>query len=66
MTIKMTEADFHIANNEMVGICLGCGEWRDMCEPDARNYLCKDGCGENKVYGVEELMMMGEIEFAGV
>jgi len=44
------------------GICRACHQ--EVCsgvEPDARNYPC-ESCGELEVYGVEELMMMGEIE----
>ena len=39
------------------GICIACGEDADGCEPDAREYTC-EACGENQVYGAEELMMM--------
>ena len=40
------------------GFCLACGEEADGCEPDARKYTC-DYCGEKKVYGAEEILMMG-------
>ena len=40
------------------GFCIACGEERDGCEPDARNYPC-ESCGERKVYGASELLMMG-------
>lgn len=43
---------------EYAGICLNCGESRDSCEPDARDYLC-ESCGERKVYGIAEAIMMG-------
>jgi hypothetical protein len=39
------------------GFCLACGEDADGCEPDARNYEC-ECCGEHKVYGAEEVLMM--------
>ena len=39
------------------GICLACGEDFDGIEPDARRYEC-ECCGEPKVYGAEELMIM--------
>ena len=42
------------------GFCIACGEERDGCEPDARNYPC-ESCGEHKVYGASELLMMGYI-----
>lgn len=40
------------------GICLACGADADGCEPDARRCEC-DECGENRVYGAQELLMMG-------
>lgn len=39
------------------GFCIACGEEAYDCEPDARMYTC-EFCGENKVYGSEELAMM--------
>ena len=39
------------------GICLACGLDQDGCEPDARRYEC-DSCGENAVFGAEELLFM--------
>jgi len=40
------------------GFCLGCGDTQTGCEPDARRYTC-ESCGAAKVYGAEELAMMG-------
>ncbi len=44
--------------DELVGFCLECGEERDGCEPDARNYECY-ACGAMRVMGAEELRLMG-------
>lgn len=44
------------------GFCLACGSEAEGVEPDARGYEC-EGCGEAKVYGLEELMLMGLIRF---
>lgn len=45
------------------GVCLACGELQwEGCEPDARNYKCQD-CGQMQVFGAEEALMRGEIEF---
>ena len=41
------------------GFCLACGAENDGCEPDARNYKCEE-CGEKKVFGAEEILVMGE------
>ena len=40
------------------GFCVACGEERDGCEPDARNYPC-ESCGKSQVYGAMELLLMG-------
>jgi hypothetical protein len=40
------------------GFCLACGETQDGVEPDARRYKC-ECCGEEKVYGAENLVLMG-------
>lgn len=40
------------------GFCLACGAQQDGCEPDARRYAC-DVCEERRVYGAEEILMMG-------
>ena len=39
------------------GFCIACGAEADSVEPDARKYKC-EVCGEHKVYGAEELLMM--------
>jgi predicted RNA-binding Zn-ribbon protein involved in translation (DUF1610 family) len=46
-----------IESGEYVGFCLACGAENYGVEPDARKYECED-CGEEKVYGAEELLMM--------
>lgn len=40
------------------GFCAACGHEQDGCEPDARGYECEE-CGENQVYGAQELLLMG-------
>ena len=40
------------------GWCLKCGHEVDGVEPDARKYVC-ECCGLPKVYGIEELLLMG-------
>lgn len=48
------------ASENMEGFCIGCGTTRSSCEPDAREYDC-DECGQLKVYGAEELALMGYV-----
>lgn len=40
------------------GFCLACGNTQSGVEPDARKYEC-ESCGAPKVYGAEELVLMG-------
>lgn len=45
--------------HDSLGFCVGCGEETDsMVEPDARQYVCAC-CDKPKVYGAEELALMG-------
>ena len=44
-------------SGEYVGFCIACGYEQEGVEPDARKYKC-ERCGEMKVYGAEELMIM--------
>lgn len=43
------------------GWCLACGETQGGVEPDARAYKC-ESCGADKVYGAEELVLMGLVD----
>jgi Zn finger protein HypA/HybF involved in hydrogenase expression len=47
-----------IEGDNCEGWCLACGASQSGCEPDAQRYTC-EGCGAAKVYGAEELMLMG-------
>ena len=63
-SFTFTEEDFRTLSEDGIGFCIHCGEEAvDYCEPDAREYLC-EFCGEREVYGMEELLLMGLIEFA--
>lgn len=57
---EMTEPQYHDLANNYTGLCKACGQERDECEPDARDYPC-ESCGANEVYGTEELLMMNMI-----
>lgn len=50
-----------LASESMQGFCLACGEEVEGVEPDARKYEC-ESCGEAKVYGLEELLLMGLVK----
>jgi predicted RNA-binding Zn-ribbon protein involved in translation (DUF1610 family) len=53
---SMEEAE--TMDSEGYGFCLACGNDCQPAEPDARKYVC-DACGEEKVYGASELILMG-------
>ena len=61
-TVSMSEADFEEHLHNDVGVCVECHGTREGCEPDAREYKCPS-CGLSTVYGVEWLMVAGDIEF---
>lgn len=61
MKIEITAYDYESALECYEGICLNCGSHRYGCEPDARKYKCEI-CGEYKVYGVPELLIMGVLD----
>jgi hypothetical protein len=46
-----------IESGDYMGFCLACGAEQEGVEPDARKYKC-EACGEDKVYGCEELLIM--------
>ena len=56
--LVMSEEEYRTLHDAGVGFCLACGEEADGgIEPDARRYLC-EACGQRKVYGLEELLLM--------
>ena len=55
----MSETEYRQQHRESLGFCLACGTIADeTVEPDARRYPC-ERCEQNKVYGLEELFLMG-------
>ena len=54
-------ADYNRMRGEYIGICLACEAERESTEPDACDYPCEE-CGEPRVFGIEELLLMGEID----
>lgn len=57
----VTQEEYESLSESYQGICLECGEVRDNCEPDAEKYEC-ESCGELKVYGAEQMLIMGRLE----
>jgi hypothetical protein len=49
-----------IESGDSVGYCLACGAENYGVEPDARRYPCEE-CEELKVYGAEELLLLGMV-----
>lgn len=56
----MTEEEYQEFDSDYMGLCIHCGSEAFECEPDARNYPC-DECSEKTVFGIQELLMMGNI-----
>jgi hypothetical protein len=52
----MDAAERQMIDLDNPGFCLACGNEQGGCEPDARRIRC-EVCGENKVYGAQELML---------
>jgi hypothetical protein len=57
---KMSESAYASMLEEFGGFCISCREEVSGVEPDARNYGCEN-CGKPRVFGVEELLVMGLI-----
>ncbi len=63
-TIQVSEAEYSDLSENYGGFCIQCGDQADGVEPDARRYRC-ESCGANAVYGAEELLLRGVIQFSG-
>lgn len=61
MKVEVSLEEYEQLRDEYIGICLSCGEERDCCEPDAANYECEN-CGKNRVFGMENLLIMGYVK----
>lgn len=59
MVVIATLEEFEERTN---GGCISCGEltYRGV-EPDAKEYPC-ESCGENKVFGLEQLLVMDQLK----
>lgn len=58
MKFEMHEEEYRDLDG--AGLCCACGAQADDVEPDARGYDC-EACGEPRVYGAEELLLLGRI-----
>lgn len=56
--ISLDEIVKAIEQDNSLGFCLACGEEAFGVEPDAHHYSC-ESCGEEEVFGAEELLMLG-------
>ena len=59
----MSQGEYQAECDNDAGICLGCMTMTSGVEPDARKYDC-EACGEARVYGLEEALMMGRVAFS--
>lgn len=56
--IKPSFDEARQCDDDGCGWCLACGFDGTPAEPDARRYACEE-CGEKKVFGAAELILMG-------
>ena len=62
--MKISMEEYQACSEEYMGYCLDCQDFTaHQVEPDARNYECPK-CGELRVFGAEEAMMMGDVVIA--
>ena len=59
--IVLSESEYFRLNEDCGGFCLACGDEAYGVEPDARHRRC-ESCGEFRVFGAEELLVMGKLE----
>jgi hypothetical protein len=50
----------NLVHESSTGFCLACGESADGIEPDGERLDCEN-CGAPKVYGLEQLLLLGFI-----
>lgn len=60
--IQVSEAEYAYLSENYGGFCLECRAEAIGVEPDARRYRC-EACDARAVYGAEELLIRGLIEF---
>lgn len=60
--ITLTMQEYNNLRNEDAGLCKKCKALSYGVEPDARGYHC-DSCQARAVYGIEECVFMGLIDF---
>ena len=58
----LTQDEYHAMREEYSGFCTACGAEVSGIEPDASKCIC-DECDNNSVFGIEELLLMGQVEF---
>lgn len=56
--VTMARVMAAVKKDDNSGFCLSCGAKAKGVEPDACEYKCEK-CGEPKVYGAEECLLMG-------
>ena len=59
---SMPEQEFLELTDNLSGLCIYCATLADMADPDTRAAHCPD-CGKSGVFGIEELLLRGLIEF---
>jgi len=58
---RITLDEYEEMRGDNMGFCRACGEFADNIDPDTCNEEC-EFCGAYEVFGLNELLMMGEVE----
>jgi hypothetical protein len=59
--MKMSIDRYQELLDQSIGLCRTCETEIECCEPDARKRKCPE-CGDLEGYGLEELLMSGDLE----
>lgn len=62
MSARFTAEDLESMEEDDAGACIECGEWAYNVEPDSHAFECQN-CGSNAVYGSEQLVALGLIDY---
>ena len=63
LKITMPEDAYLSGSEDSLGVCLACGDREvEQVEPDTARRKCP-ACGQRAVYGYEQALIMGQLEF---
>ena len=63
LPVEIHESEYASRVEDNEGMCIKCGATADFAEPDMHDGPCVS-CGENGVYGYEEMLVQGLLIFS--